>query len=342
MRARVLLGLAVVVLCLLAVGRFVWKRMPPFERGVHEVIEAQTDHARTDAPRIGNCPVFPPDNVWNTPVDTLQKDRRAGDYVDSIGPLHKMHPDFGSNLNAGLPYTFIPAGTRPTSVTFEYRDDSDLGNYPIPPDAPIEGGSGSDGDRHVLLIDQRRCILYELFAAHPQPDGSWTAGSGVKVDLTGNQLRGDGKTSADASGLPIFPGLVRYDEVASGTINHALRFTIPRTQSAYVWPARHKASNNADPTFPPMGMRFRLRADFDISKFSKQNQVIMTALKRYGMFLADNGGAMFLSGVSDKRWDDRDLRQLGAMTAEDFEAVDESNWQMLSDSARVDPVALKQ
>ena len=279
--------------------------------------------------------------MWNTPIDALPKDRHAADYVDSIGPLHPLHPDFGSNLNTGIPWSNLPPGTRPVKVTFDYRDDSDLGNYPIPRDAPIEGGPDSHDDRHVLLGDQRRCLLYELYDAHPQPDGSWKAGSGIKMDLTGNGLRADGKTSADAAGLPILPGLVRYEEVMSGAINHALRFTIPHTQAAWIWPARHKASKNESVKVPPMGARFRLRADFDIAKYSKPNQVIMTALKRYGMFLADNGGAMFLSGVSDKRWDDGDLRQLGVMKAEDFEAVDESDWQMLADSARVDPVALK-
>ena len=188
----------------------------------------------------------------------------------------------------------------------------------------------------------RRCLLYELYAAFPQPDGSWHVGSGIKMDLTSNALRPDGHGSADAAGLPIFPGLVRYDEVMSGEINHALRFTIPHTQGAYIWPARHKASPEKDLNVPPMGTRFRLRADFDISKFSKTNQVILTALKKYGMFLADNGGSMFITGVSDKRWDDSDLRNLSALAAEDFEAVNEADWQMLPDSARVDPVALGQ
>ena len=340
MRAKVLLGWSVVLFLLLAAGRFIWKRIPPYERGLH-VVETQADYSQMGTPRIGNCTVFPPDNVWNTPVDALPTSRWASAYVDSIGPLHKMHPDFGSNLDSGVAYTLLPAGTSPVKVTFEYRDDSDLGNYPIPPDAPIEGGPRSNGDRHVVVIDQHRCILYELFAARPKPDGSWTAISGIKMDLTSNQLRPDGKTSADAAGLPIFPGLVRYDEVASGAINHALRFTLPHTQNAYVWPARHKASSNPSLIVPPMGTRFRLRADFDISKYSKQNQVIMKALKRYGMFLSDNGGAMFLSGVSDKRWDNRDLRKLGAMTAEDFEAVDESSLQMTPDSAQVNPLALR-
>jgi len=330
-----------VVLVVLIVGYRVWKRLPPYEQGVHtSIVEAGSDPARSDsAAHLGVCPAFPADNVWNTPIETLGKDKRSGDYVDSIGPLHPVHPDFGSNLDTGIPYSFIQPGTKRVKVTFDYRDDSDLSNYPIPPDAPIEGGANATGDRHVLLVDQRRCLLYELYDAHAHPDGTWTAGSGIIMDLTDNALRADGKTSADAAGLPILPGLVRYDEVMSGEIDHALRFTIPHTQNTYIWPARHKASKIADPRVAPMGVRFRLRPDFDISKYSKTNQVIMKALKKYGMFLADNGGAMFLSGVSDKRWDDSDLHKLGEMKAEDFDAVDESDWQMITNSARVDPLS---
>jgi hypothetical protein len=334
-----------VCLILLMVGVVVWrhvrKMIPPFEQGIHtSTVEAATNGSGVDGPHIGNCPVFPKDNVWNTPIDKLQKDQRSDAYIDSIGPLHKVHMDFGSNLKYGIPYTEIPAGTRPVHVEFDYRDESDLGNYPIPADAPIEGGPDATGDRHILMIDLRRCVLYELFDSHPQPDGTWKAGAGIKMDLTSNALRAEGKTSGDAAGLPIFPGLVRYDEVMSGEINHALRFTIPHTQAAYIWPARHKASSNMDLNVAPMGARFRLRADFDISKFSKTNQVILTALKRYGMFLADNGGAMYITGVSDKRWDNGDLKELSGLTAEDFEAVNEAGWQLLQDSARVDPVSL--
>lgn len=324
------------------IGRQIWKHIPPYEDGVHaSIVQAGTDVDRKDLPHLGICQVFPANNVWNTPVDTLPKDRRAQDYVDSIGPLHPVHPDFGSSLETGMPYTLIPPGTKRVKITFDYRDDSDLSNYPIPPDAPIEGGPQSKGDRHILMVDERRCLLYEIYDAHPATDGTWTAGSGIIMDLTSNALRAEGKTSADAAGLPILPGLVRYEEVEAGQINHALRFTVPKTQNTWVWPGRHKASKNSDPKLVPMGQRFRLRADFDISKYSKTNQVIMTALKKYGMFMADNGSAMFISGVSDKRWSDSDLHKLGDMKAEDFEAVDESEWQMMEDSARVDPLALK-
>jgi hypothetical protein len=287
-------------------------------------------------PQLGGCPVFPADNVWNTPVEALKKAVRSDDYIRVMMPERMVHPDFGTN--SGIPLNLVPATQKRVGVNFENRDESDLGNYPIPPDVRVEGGFTGDGDHHVLLVEKERCILDELFDAARKPDGSWTAGSGIKMDLTDNALRPEGKTSADAAGLPILPGLVRYDEVASGEIRHALRFTAPKTQRAYIWPARHYASRITDPTYPPMGARFRLRSDFDISGFSKTNQVILTALKRYGMILADNGGPWFITGVPDDRWNDRDLHRLGQVKGSDFEAVDESDWQLLGDSGRVDPL----
>ncbi|MCD6291496.1 MAG: cellulase family glycosylhydrolase, partial [Anaerolineae bacterium] len=211
---------------------------------------------------------------------------------------------------------------------------SDPGPYPIPPDAPIEGGRGSDGDRHVLIVDRDHCMLYELYDAWPQPDGSWHAGSGAIFDLNSNALRPAGWTSADAAGLPILPGLVRYDEVAAGEIRHAIRFTAPRTRKAYVWPARHYASDLTAGRYPPMGQRFRLRADFDISGFSPQAQVILQALKRYGMILADNGRAWFISGAPDDRWDNDVLHELHQVHGTDFEAVDASSLIVHPDSAQ--------
>ncbi|MBS1815506.1 MAG: hypothetical protein JSS87_11570 [Acidobacteria bacterium] len=297
-------------------------------------------HSAKSGPTLAGCPVFPADNVWNTPVDKLPKDVKSDVYLGTMGNMHKLHPDFGADLRSGIPFSIIPAGTRPVRVEFEYRDDSDLGDYPIPSNALIEGGSSSDGDRHIILIDQQRCMLYELFNAHPQPDGTWKAGSGIKMDLTSNALRADGKTSADAAGLAILPGLVRYDEVASGEIRHALRFTVPKTQAAHIWPATHQASRIKDTEFPPMGLRLRLRADFDVSGYSKTNQVILNALKRYGMILADNGGPFFISGAPDTRWSDDDLHKLTNVKGEDFEVVNESDLQMMGDSGRVDPRAL--
>jgi hypothetical protein len=227
-------------------------------------------------------------------------------------------------------------------VDFEYHDDSDLGHYPIPANAPIEGGAHpkEEGDRHVIVVESQRCLLYELFAAKKLNDGHWKAASGVRMDLQSNALRAADKTSADAAGLPILPGLIRYDEVASGEIRHAIRFTTTRTQAAYVWPARHFASPHHDANFPPMGERFRLRSNFDASAYPAADQVIIAALKRYGMILADNGGDMYLSGVPDERWDDDALRKLSNIRASDFEAVDETSLQMLGDSARADPLAV--
>lgn len=296
----------------------------------------------TSGPQFEGCPVLPANNVWNTPIDKLSVDSHSRDYITNIGPDRPLHPDFGSDPANGIPITVIDHTVKHVRIRFDYSDDSDLGNYPIPPNPLIEGGpsAGADDDRHILLVDKDRCMLMELYAAKPQPDGSWKAGSGIKMDLTDNALREADKTSADAAGLPILPGLVRYDEVAAGEIRHAIRFTVPKTQRAYIWPARHFASRITDTKFPPLGVRFRLRADFDISSYSKTNQIILTALKRYGMILADNGSAWFISGAPDSRWDNTDLHELTKVTGKDFEAIDESDWQFLANSGRVDPIAI--
>jgi hypothetical protein len=312
--------------------------------GAAQQAPASTSSGPTPSgPQIAGCPVFPADNVWNFPIDKLPLDPHSHDYVATIGADRGLHPDFGTNLNYDIPITLIDSHVKYIKVNFDYRDDSDLGSYPIPPSALIEGGPNApaDGDRHILLVDKDRCMLMELFGVIRQSDVAWKAGAGIKMDLTSNALRADGKTSGDAAGLPILPGLVRYDEVAAGEIRHALRFTAPKTQSAHIWPARHDASRITDPKYPPMGVRFRLRADFDISGFSKTNQVILTALKRYGMFLADNGGAWFLSGSPDPRWNDDDLHLLLNVKGSDWEAMDESDLQYLPDSGRVDPAENK-
>jgi hypothetical protein len=329
------LGLGVVV-----GGRMLSMHLPPYEMGVHDTVEAQTDHSRSEGPHIGNCPVFPRDNVWNTPIDSLSVSPKSDTYLAAIGLSAKMHPGFGQTLDNGIPYTEVTATTKPVQVEFEYRDDSDLGNYLIPADAPVEGGASAGGDRHVIVVDPRTCMLYELYAAYPVNGHLWKAGSGIKMDMTDNALRVEGKTSADAAGLPILPGLIRYQEILAGEVNHAIRFTAPRTQAAYIWPARHQSGRH-DPDLPPMGIRLRLRSDFDISHFSKTNQILLTAMKHYGLILSDNGGAMFIIGVPDKRWSDEDLHRLNAVTTADFEVVDESAWQMLPDSGRVNPLALK-
>jgi hypothetical protein len=285
------------------------------------------------------CPFFPGDNVWNVRIDNLPLDPRSAAYVTAIGPDRGLHPDFGSGLwnggPIGIPFVAVPTGQPLAAITFDYDDESDPGPYPIPTDAPIEGGPDSDGDRHILVVRNGDCRLFETWYTWPTPDGSWYAGSGAIFDLTANGLRPAGWTSADAAGLPILPGLVRYDEVAGGYIDHALRFTAPATQRAYVWPARHYASSNTDPNLPPMGQRFRLRADFDISGFSATNQVILTALKEYGMILADNGSAWFISGVPDERWNNDDLRALrNNVRGSDFQAVDVSDLMVHPDSGQ--------
>ncbi len=259
------------------------------------------------------CRLLPANNIWNTPVDTLPVDANSSLYINTIGADDNVHADFGSGTwngaPIGIPFITVPGSQEKVNVTFTYDDESDPGPYPVPEDAPIEGGSGSSGDRHVLVIDRDNCILYELYSAYPQGDGSWTAGSGAIYDLNSNALRPAGWTSADAAGLPILPGLVRYEEVAAGEINHAVRFTVPRTRRAYVWPARHYASSLTGTQYPPMGQRFRLKADFDISGYSTHTQVILQALKKYGMILADNGSSWFIAGAPDSRWNNSVLHE---------------------------------
>ncbi len=287
---------------------------------------------------IQGCPVFPVDNIWNTAVDTMPVDAHSAQYISTIGSTAIVHADFGSGLwdggPIGIPFVTVPGTQAKVNVVFDYNDESDPGPYPIPASAPIEGGSGSDGDRHVLVLDRDNCILYELYYAYPQGDGSWTAGSGAIYDLKSHALRPAGWTSADAAGLPILPGLVRYEEVATGKIDHAIRFTAPRTRRQYVWPARHFASSLTGLEYPPMGQRFRLKASFDISSYSTPVRVILTALKKYGMILADNGSSWYISGAPDERWNNDVLHQLDNVRGSDFEAVDVSSLMISANSGQ--------
>lgn len=289
-------------------------------------------------PELEGCPVFPADHAWNTPVDTLPVAARSDDYVRTIGASAPLKADFGSGLwnggPIGIPFVSVAGSQTKMPVSFGYQDESDPGPYPIPPNAPTEGGSQSGGDRHVLVLDRATCLLYETYASYPQANGSWRADSGAVFDLRGYALRPRGWTSADAAGLPILPGLARYDEVAAGEIRHALRFTAPRTQRAYVWPARHYASSITDPAYPPMGQRFRLKNSYDISSFAPQMQVILRALKRYGMILADNGSSWFVSGVPDERWDNEMLHDLDRIPGSAFEAVDTAALMADADSGQ--------
>jgi hypothetical protein len=269
--------------------------------------------------------VFPPDNPWNRDISGDPVDPNSAALIAGIGLSTGLHPDFGTVWNGapiGIPYVVVSGNQTPVPVSFDYADESDPGPYPIPSDAPIEGGAQSSGDRHVLVIDKDHGRLYELFAATPLSNGGWHAGSGAIFDLNSNALRPAGWTSADAAGLPIFPGLARYDEVVEqGAIHHALRFTVSRTRRAYVAPARHFASSLTDANLPPMGMRVRLKADFDVTPFPRCVQVILTALKRYGMFVADNGSNWYISGAPDPRWNDSELGTLRQVHGSDFEVV---------------------
>ena len=287
------------------------------------------------------CPLLPDNNIWNTRVDTLPVHARSDDYLAAIGADAGLHPDFGSGRvqgkPIGIPFTVVPGSQPLVPIQFtDFADESDPGPYPIPPEAAIEGGVCGSSDRHVLVVDRDNCRFFELYQAAPLSGGGWRAKSGASFDLRSNDLRRDTWTSADAAGLPIFPGLVRFDEVAAGLISHALRFTAPDTRDRHVWPARHDASSDDDPALPPMGQRFRLRGDFPLSGFSPTNRVILSALKQYGLMLADNGGPWFLSGTPDERWDNDDLHELQSnVHGRDFEAVDVSSLMVDPNSGRV-------
>lgn len=275
---------------------------------------------------IGSVEIFPASNEWNQRIDQLPVHRLSQVWLRSIGIDKGLHPDFGTTWRGapnGIPFVVVRSDHPKVPVAFEYADESDPGPYPIPSNPPIEGGPNAplDSDRHVIMIDPQRKLLYELFQVIPDPIHGWRAGSGAIFDLSRNHHRPIGWTSADAAGLPIFPGLVRYDEVAAGEIRHALRFTVARTQRAYIFPARHFASRSNDPNLPPMGLRLRLRADFDVSKFPPSARVILIALQRYGMLLADNGSDWFISGTPDTRWNDSELATLKQIKGRDLECV---------------------
>ena len=275
--------------------------------------------------RFGEVAVFPPDNPWNQDVSGLAVHASSADYIAAIGADKPLHADFGTVWNGapnGIPYVAVGADQPKVPVTFEYADESDKGPYPVPPDAPVEGGPNAKGDRHVLVIDAANKKLYELFSAY-KTDAGWKAGSGAVFDLTSNKLRPAGWTSADAAGLPVFPGLVRYDEIVERReLRHALRFTVKRTQRGYLAPATHWASRSKDRKLPPMGLRLRLKAGYDVSKFPPSAQVILNGLKRYGMLLADNGGDWYVSGAPHEKWNDDELNSLKRVKGKDFEAVD--------------------
>jgi hypothetical protein len=279
-------------------------------------------------PSAPNCTIFPADNPWNQTVNKLPVAKNSARLIASIGLGDPVHPDFGTVWDGapnGIPFAVVSNNTRRVPVHFQYAAQSDRGPYPLPRNVPIEGGPHATGDRHVIVIDRSTCTDYELFDAYPHDGGRyWTAGSGAIFNLRSNHLRPAGWTSADAAGLPIFPGLARYDEVARGSINHALRFTAPCTSPAYVYPARHEASTCSG-FYPPMGLRVRLKASVNISKLPYQARVVAQALKTYGMILADNGSPWYISGAPNSHWNNDALHELDQLTGRDFEVVDTSS-----------------
>jgi hypothetical protein len=285
------------------------------------------------APILGGCPLFPADNFWNTPVDNLPLNPQSDAWINSIGLGEGFHMDFGSGTwdggPIGIPYNLADASTPKFTFNFYYPDESDPGLYPIPTNFQREWGS----DHHILVVDTSTCTLYETYDANVG-NGNWSGGSGAVWDLRSNALRPAGWTSADAAGLPILSGLVRYDEIAAGEIRHALRFTADAT-NGYIWPARHLTSDDPAPQIPPMGARFRLKTSFDISTFPPDMQVILRAMKTYGIVLADNGSNWYVSGAPDPRFDNDMLHLLDVVTGDDFEAVDTSVLIVSPDSGQV-------
>ncbi len=281
--------------------------------------------AASPLPHAARCPIFPRENAFNQRVDAAPVAADSARIVASIGPEQGLHADFGSGTYAGgpigIPYDVVSRRTPRSRVGFDYAGESDRVGYPIPRGVHIEGGAGAGGDRHALLVDRDACRLYELYALQRR-DGRWHAGSGATWRLRSDRLRPRGWTSADAAGLPILPGLARYDEVRRGRIDHALRFTVSRTRNAFVFPARHFASSLSDPALPRMGERLRLKASFDLSRLPRQARVVAQALKTYGMLVADNGSDWFVSGAPSPGWDNDALHALGAITGADFEVVD--------------------
>jgi hypothetical protein len=275
-------------------------------------------------PTVGGCDLLPADNPWNTEISGAPLRSDSSQIIAAIQSNGgtRLHPDFGENPNYGIPYVVVPASQPSVPIVYDpYGDESDPGPFPIPLDAPVEGGAGSTGDRHVLVVQSGSCQLFELFAAFRSGQG-WGAASGARFDLSSNELRPLGWTSADAAGLPILPGLVRYDEVAAGEIRHAIRVTFSRTRRGYILPATHVASSSTDPTLPPMGLRLRLKASFDVTTLSGQARTIAVAMQRYGLIVADNGSNWFFQGAPSAGWDDDDLGQLKSISGAEFEVVD--------------------
>jgi hypothetical protein len=284
-----------------------------------------------------SCHVFPANNYWHADISRLPRHARSKQWLSHMSSGVNLHPDFGPSYGAqpvpyGIPYTVVAHSHPRVHVRFTYADESDDVRYPLGSDSKIEGGSGASGDRHVLIVDKGTCRLYELFNVRHRSSG-WTAGSGATWSLTSNRLRPAGWTSADAAGLPILPGLLRLDEVQAGRVDHAIRFTTNVTDRRYVWPARHQAGSVSNHAYPPMGARFRLKAGFATSSYRKDTQVVLRAMKHYGMVLADNGSPWYFQGVSQKGWPSGLLDELKRIPARAFVAVDASSLRVRRDSA---------
>jgi len=276
--------------------------------------------SRAGGPHEYGCPLFPANNSLNKDISHAPVDPRSASYISSIGLGGHLHPDFGTNASYGIPYTVAGPKQPKVPITFtEYGEESDPGPYPIPPGAPIEG-AGEEGDRHVLVLQSGSCKVYELYHASRSGSG-WDGGSGAVFNLRSDALRHDGWTSADAAGLPILPLLVRYPEVRAGRIEHALRVTVQRTQRGYIHPATHFASESTDPSLPPMGLRLRLKASYSLAGFHGESLIVLRALKRYGLIVADNGSSWFITGAPNPRWHDEDLEQIKRVPGSAFEVV---------------------
>ncbi len=309
----------------MALGAALVRAAPPsIDRPADHVGLVPARRLTPPGPRVGDCSVLPGTNPWNTDVSGFPLHPRSASTIEKIQSVGGdfLHPDFGSNTEYGIPYVVVPEDQALVPITYTaYGDESDPGPFPIPLDAPVEGGGASRGDRHVLVVREGSCELFELFVAR-RSGGGWSADSGARWNLVTGDLRPIGWTSADAAGLPILPGLVRYDEVASGVVRHAIRVTFSQTQRGFVLPATHFASSRTDPDLPPMGLRLRMRADVDISGLTGQARVIAEAMKTYGLIVADNGSNWYFQGGSDPRWDDDDLGQLKQIPGTAFEVVD--------------------
>lgn len=286
-----------------------------------------------------HCQVFPSDNVWHASIRHLPVDKHSKAWVRSIGKGDDLHPDFGPAYGAqpvpyGIPITYVSGSHRKVRVRFEYASESDHVRYPLGGDTRIEGGRNASGDRHALVVDKATCELYETFDTRHGAHG-WTAGSGAVWSLSSNKLRPAGWTSADAAGLPILPGLLRWDEVKAGHVDHAIRFTAPTTSRHYLWPARHQAGSTSSWSVPPMGARFRLKASFPTKGYSRDTKVVLRAMKTYGLILADNGSPWYFQGEATKKWPSSLISQLKTIPARAFQAVDESSLRVSRNSGRV-------